>query len=286
MKITADQLYEKLNYTDLVARLKSAFASDDYQIPQRLHFDLPQENTSLIMPAWNHKYFGLKQIIACPGNKETDLHTIQGKFDLFDIKNGIHLAEIDAGALTAIRTAATSLLASSFFCSNPRQHLVMGSGVIGHHLIQTYRSFYGIETSMIWSRSLDGEFDLKEAVYHSDIVSCATLAEDPILKGVWLNQKTHLDLVGSFKPSMREVDDDAVVKCAVYIDDWSALKETGDLAIPIQKDILKKEEIMGTLFDLCKGSATPTNHGLTLFKSVGHALEDLVAAIYFYELYF
>jgi ornithine cyclodeaminase len=108
------------------------------------------------------------------------------------------------------------------------------------------------------------------------------LSKDPLIFGKYLKEGQHIDLVGSYKPDMREADDEVIQKSEIFVDILAgATKETGDIVIPIQKGILQKEEIKGDLFSLCRQerSGRSNKKEITLFKSVGHALEDLAAAI-------
>jgi ornithine cyclodeaminase len=274
----------KVDYPKLISKLKEAFGSDDHHVPERMHLNLPANNIALVMPAWTKEYYGLKQIIACPENPKHDLPTIQGRYNLFNVLNGSHLAEIDAAKLTAIRTAATSVLASSFFVDKPKKLVILGNGVIGKHLNKAYNQYYQLEQTVVWSRSIDKTIDLEKELKEADMISCATHAYEPILKGKWIKGNPHIDLIGSYKPNMREVDDDLIQNADIYIDDEPALKESGDLFIPLSSDVISKSDIKGTLFDLCQGKIEPMQSNRpTVFKSVGHAIEDLVAAIYFYE---
>lgn len=273
-----------LNYKELVSALEIAFGSEEFAVPSRQHLDLPHGNLSLVMPAWNQNFYGLKQILACPDNPSNGLPLIQGKYDLFDVKNGSYLVSIDAAKLTAVRTAATSVLAASFFVRHPKKLVILGNGVIANHLKEAYNAVYDLEKTVIWSRSLAAQIDLEKELRNADIISCATHAYEPILKGKWITGKPHIDLVGSYKPTMREADDDLISRCEIYIDDIPALAEAGDLVIPLDAGVINSSDVKGTLFDLCKKEIKPlkTNQA-TLFKSVGHAIEDLATAIYLYE---
>jgi len=119
--------------------------------------------------------------------------------------------------------------------------------------------------------------DLQAAVGRADIVSCATLATAPLVYGVWLRPGTHLDLIGGFRPDMREADDEAVRRARVFIDTEAALAEAGDLTQPLAAGVLKHDDIAGSLFTLCRGETEGrrTEDEITLFKAVGSALEDL-----------
>jgi alanine dehydrogenase len=122
--------------------------------------------------------------------------------------------------------------------------------------------------------------DLAAAAAEADIVSCATLSGEPLVHGEWLRPGTHLDLIGGFTPAMREADDEAVRRARVFIDTDAALAESGDLIDPIAHGVLRREDIAGSLFTLCRGETLGRRDAteITLFKSVGSALEDLAAA--------
>ena len=123
--------------------------------------------------------------------------------------------------------------------------------------------------------------DLEGAVRAADIVSCATLATQPLILGDWLHPGIHLDLIGSFTPEMRETDDDAIRRASVFVDTETALAESGDLLQPLQSGAFVAGRLAGTLSDLCAGRHRGRGDAqeLTLFKAVGTAMADLAAAM-------
>jgi len=124
--------------------------------------------------------------------------------------------------------------------------------------------------------------DLAAAVAEADIVSCATLATEPIVRGQWLKPGVHVDLVGAFTPKMREADNDAVKRARIFVDTRAgALKEAGDIVVPMRRGVIKSKDIRGDLFDLARGKVKgrTSERQITLFKSVGSAIEDLAAAV-------
>jgi alanine dehydrogenase len=130
--------------------------------------------------------------------------------------------------------------------------------------------------------SVDVARDAESAVRNADIISCATLSTEPLVHGAWLKAGAHLDLVGAFRPTMREADDDAVKRARVYVDTRrGALKEAGDLVQPMERGLFREQDVAGDLFDLCRGTAKGRagTSEITLFKSVGTAIEDLAAAM-------
>lgn len=248
-------------------------------------------------------FLGVKVVSVYPGNAARGFASIFGTYLLMEGDTGRPLAVIDGQALTLWRTAAASALAASYLAREDSQRLVMlGAGALAPYLIRAHASIRPIREVLVWNRSLSragklatslaGEAfaisateDLELAVRDADIVSCATLSSEPLVKGTWLKPGAHLDLVGGFTPRMRETDDEAIRRARVYVDTRSgALKEAGDIVQPIQSGVLKETGVVGDLFDLCRGSASGRRapREITLFKSVGSALEDLAAAVLAY----
>jgi alanine dehydrogenase len=215
-------------------------------------------------------------------------------------ETGEPLAVMDGTTLTAWRTACASALAASYLAREDAAHLVMiGAGALSPHLVRAHASVRPIKRVTLWNRTrkhavqtafglsvggLEVEVtdDLEAAVREADIVSCATLSATPLVRGKWLKKGAHLDLVGAYTPKMRESDDDCVKRARVYVDTRAgAPKEGGDIAQPLKSGVLKKDGIRGDLFELCQGKAKGRTSAtqITLFKSVGTAIEDLAAAM-------
>jgi len=286
-----------LPFERLIPALRAAFVTGA-EVPLRHRHDMPQlDGTTaslLLMPAWRASgFFGVKVVSVFPGNSARGLGSVAASYLLCDGTTGEHLALIDGGEITRRRTAAASALAGSFLAQDDATSLlIVGSGHIAGLMAEAYRMVRPIRRVMIWNiRSagaerlaarLGGEAvtDLATAVRQADIVSCATLSCEPLIRGEWLRPGTHLDLIGGFTPAMREADDVAVRHSRVFIDTDAALAEAGDLIDPIAHGALKCEDIAGTLFSLCRGEAAGRRGAaeITLFKSVGSALEDLAAA--------
>jgi ornithine cyclodeaminase len=256
--------------------------------------------TSLVMPAWQPgRYYGLKCINVAPGNAARGLPGLHASYLLHDADTGVPLALIDGSELTNRRTAAASALAASWLARNDaRRLLVVGAGRVAALLPAAYRAVRPIASVAVWARrgaaaeALAADWrargfdavaapDLAAAVAAADIVSCATLATEPLVQGRWLRPGSHLDLIGSFTPAMREADDDAFRGAAIFIDTDEALVKSGELLGPMARGVFAAADVRGTLADLCRGTAPGrrTPHERTVFKSVGSALEDLAAAI-------
>jgi ornithine cyclodeaminase len=303
---------EHTNFPELISALKQGFASREIIIPQRHHYDFPNpvteaDSTLLLMPAWHPgKLAGVKIATVSPQNVQFDLPSIQATYFLIDALNGKPKAIVDAKNLTAKRTAAASALASSYLSTKSASSVLMiGTGALSANLIKAHAIVRPIEKVYVWGRNpdkaqsicnrLEGEnFDIsqintiEEKISEVDIISCATLSKTPLIWGKYLKPGQHIDLVGAYKKDMREADDETIMKASVFLDTLQGgLEESGDIVIPLENGTLKREDVKGDLFALCSekahGRSSPDE--ITVFKSVGHALEDLVAASYYYNKY-
>jgi ornithine cyclodeaminase/alanine dehydrogenase-like protein (mu-crystallin family) len=275
-----------------------------YSAPLRHHHHLHntagESGVLLLMPAWHDAgWGGIKIVNVVPSNGARGRAAISSSYILFDRETGEHLLLLDGGELTARRTAAASALAARRLArADSGIHLVIGAGRVGHNIPHAYREVLPIERTLVHDlnpgnarRMVDGltsqgfvaEFaaDLPAAVAMADIVTCATLAKTAVLRGEWLHEGQHVDLIGSFTPEMREADDRVMSRATVYVDTEDALVESGDIVAPMASGVLTRETLGGTLKDLCAKNAFPRRHAsqITLFKGVGTAIEDLSAAI-------
>ena len=304
-QISAENIDQCFDYGEFIPLLKDAFCGD-YEVPQRHHYDYdngvgPNKSVLLIMPAWSNKeYVGVKVVTVSPYNGDFNLPGIQGVYTLIEAKNGLVKAQIDAKTLTVKRTAATSALASTFLSrGNSKTLLMVGTGALAPELIQAHCAVRPIKKVLIWGRNADKALALCETLNmpgvhfqtvssvekgmaDADIISVATMSHDPLIFGRWLKPGQHLDLVGAYRPDIRESDDESVSRSSVFIDHEGAMKEGGDVVIPLNNGTLAKSEIKADLFELCSGSkiGRTSKEEITWFKSVGHALEDLAGALY------
>jgi ornithine cyclodeaminase/alanine dehydrogenase-like protein (mu-crystallin family) len=274
----ADQTRAALPFERLVPALERAFASGA-EVPPR-HVHALAGGTVLIMPAWQGRFLGIKTINIFPGNAARGLPGLFATYLLYDATTGEPLAQIDGNEITARRTAAASALAAAKLVRpEARRLLVLGRGRVGSLLPEAYRSVLPIENVTVWHRGCG--LALEDAVRQADIVSCATLSEAPLVRGEWLRPGSHLDLIGSFTPRMREADDACFAGAAIYLDTEEALAKSGDLIGPMARGVFTPADVRGTLSTLCRGTAPHPRHAgeRTVFKSVGTALEDLAAAM-------
>lgn len=310
LQITRKQLEEVLDFPSLIHTLETAF-TEKITVPPRHHHDYPNPSedtpsTLLLMPAWESSgYLGVKVVTVSPHNGKYDLPAVQGVYLLFEARKGLPIAQVEARTLTARRTAAASALAARFLARPESSRLLMiGTGALAPHLIRAHAAVRPIRHVFVWGRryqracaladslSATSEFyieavrTIEEVVREADVISCATLSATPLILGDQLRAGQHLDLVGSFKPDMREADDEVIRRSSIFVDCRKAApRESGDLAIPIQRRILTVGAIKADLFDLCAGRhpGRKRHEEITFFKSVGHALEDLAAAKLAYQ---
>lgn len=301
--IDKQQMNELLDFPSLVETLQNAFKAD-FKVPKRAHHDMAnpaigRETTLLLMPAWEDgELCGVKIVTVAPENK--DRPTIQGTYMLIDVKNGSPLLLMDASTLTAKRTAAASALASSYLSrQNTSSMLMVGTGTLAPNLIKAHAAVRPIEEVLIWGRSAEkaqalaeelsaekklnvkAVTDLEKAAGKVDLISVATMSMTPLIKGSWLKNGQHLDLVGAYRPDMREADDEAIKRCDLFVDTYyGATHETGEIVIPLKEGTITEADLNGDLFELCREevSGRQNDAQITLFKSTGHALEDLAAA--------
>ncbi|GLS36955.1 ornithine cyclodeaminase [Mesorhizobium tianshanense] len=300
-----------LPYGALVDALQSGFVTG-CTVPVRHHHRMEKSGepdaTLLLMPAWSKaedqdQFLGVKLVTVVPGNTTRGLPGLTSTYILYDGVTGQQLALMDGNVITSRRTVATSALAARYLArDDAKSLLVIGSGRVASQIPDAYRAVRAIEKVLVWDinnegakklvrslndKGIDSEVvtDLEQSVGVADIISAATLATSPIIKGAWVRKGTHIDLIGGFTPKMREADDAALTKARAFVDTREALHEAGDLVQPIQSGVVAEEHVLGTLVDLAKGNLngrTSTDE-ITYFKAVGSALADLVAARMVYE---
>jgi alanine dehydrogenase len=302
--VTAAEVEQLLDYPALIEALRQGFA-EEWTVPVRHHYGIPMpqdepEQTLLLMPAWDAgKAIGMKMVTVTPGNGGRNLPAIQGIYLLLDGATGIPKALIDGPALTARRTAAASALAADYLLRKDASRMLMvGAGALSVPLVQAHRAIRPIREIEVWARDTSKAAakvaelsalgiaakvaaSLETSARAADLISCATLSTTPLIKGDWLKPGAHLDLVGAFTPQMRESDDRCVERASIFVDTRAgATKEGGDIVMPMKAGVITDSSIKGDLFDLCRQISVGRRDAdeITLFKSVGTALEDFAAA--------
>ena len=265
-----------LPFDRLIAALREMFVAGCDSPARQLHEIAGPgggQVVSLVMAAWQAgRHYGVKVVNIAPGNGGRGLPGLHASYLLHDAVTGVPLALIDGGELTARRTAAASALAATWLAPPAARHLlVVGAGRVARLLPEAYRSVRPIERVSIWARSpVRAEAvaadlrrggipaamvtDLPAAAASADVVSTATLATRPRVRGRWLRPGSHLDLIGSFTPAMREADDGCFAGAAIYVDDPQALAKSGDLIGPLRRGVFAASELRGTLQSLARGT--------------------------------
>ena len=298
------QVAERLDWPDLIEAVRQAFVDGVVAPGRTAHaVAVPGEDdlSLLLMPSWQvGEKIVVKLATVAPGNTLRGLPTIHGLIALLDARTGVIECLMDAGEVTARRTAAASALAAELICRPDVDSLLMvGAGRVARNLVHAHRAVRAYRSITVWARDTQKaedfarELNAEGVVVHvagdlaaecarTDVIACATMATAPVVRGEWLTPGTHLDLVGAFRPNMREVDDTALVRArgAIYVDTHEgAMDEAGDLLQAIESGAIAESDIAGDLATLCRtGRPESREADITVFKSVGTALEDYAGA--------
>ena len=302
--LDADATRRLLPFDRLIEALRAKFI-EGCEVPLRHAHAISgatgqaQGGTLLLMPAWQPgRFLGIKTVSIFPGNAALGLPGLHSVYLLLDARTGVPLLQLDGNEITSRRTAAASALAASYLAREDASCLlIVGAGRVASVLAQAYRAVRPITQVRVWNRRpesaarlverLQSEgmeaqvaHDLEPSVRWADIVSCATLSTQPLVQGAWLRPGMHLDLIGAFTPAMRESDDACFAGTRVFVDTDEALTKAADLLEPMRSGTFDASKVQGTLGQLCRQErpGRGSDQEVTVFKSVGNALEDLAAA--------
>ena len=296
---TGEDVHAALDFATLVEALRAQFAAGASAPVRSSHSVTPDGDRLLLMPAWDGVSLGVKLVTVFPRNRARGVASVAALYVLMDGSTGHPIALVDGEALTLRRTGAASALASTYLSREDARHLVLiGTGQLAPYMAGAHCAVRAIERISVWGRSMAhaertaaalvaqglparATGDLPQALADADIVSCATTAREPLLRSSMVRDGTHVDLVGAFTPEMRESDDALVARASLFVDTFGgALKEAGDLVQPMSRGVIQRESIRAELADLVTGrhAGRATRAEVTLFKSVGTAIEDLCAA--------
>lgn len=309
--IEKEQVHSTLNFNDLIPALDKGFASD-FNMPKRQVFELnpgcEKHNAFAVLPAWNEDVIGVKSFTYFPQNADAGFDSLYSKIMLFSRDHGVPLALVDGTSVTFWRTAAVSALASRYLSKEDSESMVFfGTGNLSTYMISAHLSVRNLKRVTIVGRNADKvaslitqmqkrhanvafitceQKDVETAVNEADIISCATGSATPLIKGEWLKAGAHIDLIGNHNHDRRECDTQAILNSSVYVDSrTNVLNEAGELLIPISEGVFSKSDVKAELAQLCAGevSGRKSANEITLFKSVGTALSDLVGAHLVYQ---
>ena len=294
---------------DVMRDALTTLARGDAIQPLRSGLRLPQKVGVLgMMPAYmgNPPVMGIKVISVFPGNIGTQYESHQGAVMLFDTSHGKLLAIIDASEITAVRTPAASAVATKILAREDAGDLaILGSGTQAHGHLEAMLLVRPIRRIRVWSLPLDHsrQFSVRESQRHgltvehmntaqdavegADIICTTTSAREPILFGNWISDGAHINAVGASNPFSRELDTEAVLKSRMFVDRYeSTIKEAGDFLFPKKEGAIKDDHIIGEIGDILLGKihGRRSKDEITLFKSLGLAIEDVAAAHHIYQL--
>jgi len=245
---------------------------------------------------------GLKSVSVFPKNPDRDppMPSTQGVMVLFDPDHGAPSAILDGSLVTRWKTAGDSVLGAKLLARpGSKSLLLVGAGTMARVLVGAYREIFpGLEEIRIWNRRgeraealaadmraeghpCEATADLAGAAANADIVTTATMSTEPVLKGAWIGPGTHVDMIGAFRPDMREGDDELVAKARIFVDAReTAMHDIGELGIPLKQGLIAESNVVGDFYDLCNGA--PGRGGddeITLFKNGGGAHLDVMTAL-------
>lgn len=293
---------------DLMAETLRTLSRGDAVLPLRTAVWLPDRSGLLgVMPAYlgAPRAMGLKAVSVMPGNHGTPYDSHQGVVLLFEIEHGSLLAVIDASSITEIRTAAVSAAATRALAREGAGDLaILGSGVQAGSHLEAMRAARPITRVRVWSRDpaharafakresarhrvpVESIADARAAVERADLICTTTASREPVLRGEWISPGAHINAVGSSFAAGRELDTAAVMRARLYVDRLeSALHEAGDFLIPRAEGAIGEDHIVGEVGDVLLGRipGRRSEDEITLFKSLGLAVEDLAAAHHVYQ---
>jgi len=238
----------------------------------------------------------VKTALVFPDNGARQIPTVHGAVALFSDRTGELDATIDFHLLTRWKTAADSALAASLLARpTSRRILIVGSGTIATAMIEVYRSVFPDARFTIWSRTsassqrlaaLSGGIavtDLESAVRDADVISAATMSLEPLIRGQWLRAGQHIDLIGGYRPDMREADDETIRRASVFVDSASTASDVGDVCQPLASGILHRSDITDFAALAHGGFARSGDDEITVFKNAGGAHLDLMVARHMFE---
>ena len=227
-----------------------------------------------------------------PGNSKSGQPVVGGGVLLFDDQNGQLTATIDFHLITKWKTAGDSLMAALALAPvGARKILIVGAGTVGKSLLEAFSAGFPDATFTIWNRSPAGAqafadatgavvaVDLETAVRTADIILTCTMTTEPIIKGAWLRPGQHLNMIGAYRPDMREADDEALQKSRLFVDSFdTTLSHIGELKIPLETGVISHDHVLADYYNLTTFQAGPDD--ITVFKNGGGAHLDLMTARY------
>ena len=293
-----DEAETLLDWVELVEELEAGHKLPEAKVSDQF---LSRGNDTILSRAAIVDGIGVavKTATIFPGNTEIGIPAINGAMTLFSDRTGVAEASIDFRLVTKWKTAGDSLLAAKHLARPESKHiLIMGAGTVARSLVEAYSAMFSGAEFLIWNRTrtnalqmvaemsgryrMDFAQDLAEAAGWADIIAGATMSREPVMRGEWLSAGTHLDLVGAYRPDMREADDTAIERSRIFVDSReTTIDHIGEIRQPIERGIIGKDDILADFYDISGGAfCRADSDDITLFKNGGGAHLDLMTARY------
>lgn len=283
----------RLDWLGLVETITAGHALPKAEITDS--FLYRDKDTLLSRAAWiDGLGLAVKSATVFPGNTTKGAPMINGSVSLFNDADGTLDAIVDFHLVTKWKTAGDSLMGALRLArKDSKRILIVGAGTVGRSLMDAYSAGFPDAEFMIWSRTrasaeamaeeregLVVADDLETAVGEADIITCATMSTDPVVKGAWLKPGQHVDLIGAYRPDMREVDDEALIRSRVFVDSFdTTLGHIGELKIPLETGVIERDHVVADYYDLDSFKRNSDSE-ITLFKNGGGAHLDLMVSGY------
>lgn len=294
--IDAKKVHEILDFEGLIEALRTAHLGGMPKMSERLIYNEPHgdgdTDAFIILPAWQpDEALMCKLVTSFPKNRQRHgVPTVNSIYAFINGRTGVTEAIADGEAMIFHKTSADSALGSLILSrEDAKTYLILGAGGLAPYLVRAHLTARpGIERVLVNNRTEAHAVDLVEklradgipaevapdrdvAVAEADIVTCATMASEPILKGKLLKPGAHVDLVGSFTPEMREADDDVLLRSAIFVDHRQTTGRSGEFLGPFARSIITPDDVRGDLFELCQGKVEGRQNAeqITLMKNGG-----------------
>ena len=291
--IPFEQGQAKLDWSGLTNALAQGHLFPKAEIADTFLYRDP--DTLLSRSAWIAGLgLAVKSATVFPKNTEKGRPLINGAVSLFSDSDGTLEALVDFHLVTKWKTAGDSLLAASRLARKDSQHiLIVGAGTVGRSLRHAYGSLFPQARFTVWNRSvknaekmasehagMEVAYDLPKAVGKADIITCATMSTEPVLQGEWLRPGQHIDLIGAYRPDMREADNTAILRARIFVDSYATtVTHIGDIKTPIDSEVISQSDIVADYYEPEKFTRL-SDDDITLFKNGGGAHMDLMTARY------
>ena len=293
VEIIGPEAETHLSWAGLLAAIEAGHRLPRPEIKDLLLYRGP--DTLLDRAAWIDGLGCLvKAATIVPGNAGLGIPTLNGAVTLFDDKTGVLTALLDFHLVTKWKTAGDSLFAASRLArKDSRRILLVGAGTVARSMVEAYRSIWPEAEFTVWSRhaataasmaaplGLMVAARLEEAVPQADIICTCTMATEPLIKGDWLRPGQHLDLIGAYRPDMREVDDAAMARARLFVDARATtVHHIGELIAPLKSGAITEASIIADYYDDPATFARTSADDITIAKNGGGAHLDLMTASY------